>query len=96
MNGCSFQQVSRQNLGCFLSEHWKTLSLRGFILKPTERAYVLLKIGTRDFQNSSPFERSACFYMKIIENLSIFNTLSLKEISGKRKRFSKTRVLFFS
>ena len=39
---------------------WK-LFLRGFILKPTERAYILLKNGTRDFQNSPPFERSAWF-----------------------------------
>ena len=31
-----FQQVLRQNLGWFL--HWKTLFLRGFILKTTERA----------------------------------------------------------
>ena len=31
--------------------------LRGFILKPTERAYVLLKNGTRDFKNRAPFER---------------------------------------
>ena len=39
MYGCSFQQVLRQNLSWFLSYHWKTLSLSGFILKPTERAY---------------------------------------------------------
>ena len=43
----------------------KTLFLRGFILKPTERAEVLLKHGTRDFQNSPPFERSACFNVTV-------------------------------
>ena len=32
---------------------------RGFILKPTERASILLKNGTRDFQISPPCERSA-------------------------------------
>ena len=37
---------------------------RGFILKPTERAYIPLKNGTRNFQNSPPFERSAFFYVK--------------------------------
>ena len=34
---------------------------RGFILKPTEGANGFLKNGTSDFQNSPPFERSACF-----------------------------------
>ena len=36
---------------------WKTLFLRGFILKPIENVQVPLKSGTRDFQNSPPFER---------------------------------------
>ena len=48
MNGCSFQQVLRQNLVWFLSTYWKTLFLRGFILKPTERAQ---KNGSMDLQN---------------------------------------------
>ena len=43
MNGRSFRQDLRQNLCWFLSYHWETLFLRGFILKPTERAWVLLK-----------------------------------------------------
>ena len=46
----------------------KILYLRGFILKATERAPVLLKNSIRDFQNSPPFERSACFYVKITKN----------------------------
>ena len=33
--------------------------------KGTERAWVLLKNGTRDFQNSPLFVRSACFYVTI-------------------------------
>ena len=44
MNGCPFQQVLRQNLGWFLSQHWKTLFPRGFILRPAERAQILLKM----------------------------------------------------
>ena len=44
MNDCLFQEVSRQNLRWFLSKHGKTLFLRGFILKPTQRPYVFLKI----------------------------------------------------
>ena len=47
------------------------LFLRGFTLKPTEIAKILLKSGTRDFQNSLPFERSACFNVKISENFEV-------------------------
>ena len=35
----------------------KTLFLIGFTLKSTERALLLIKKRTRDFQNSPPFER---------------------------------------
>ena len=44
------------------------ISLRGFILKPTERAKILLKIDTKDFQNSPPIERWTCFYETITGN----------------------------
>ena len=44
---------------------------RVFILKPTERAKVLLKNKTRDFQNSLLFERPACQSMKVS---NVFNT----------------------
>ena len=64
------------------------LFLRGFILKATERAQVLLKYGTSDFQNNPPFERSACFYVRISGNLNVFNNLTLKQI------FWKTKTLF--
>ena len=50
--------------------------LRGFIFKPTEKAQVLLKNGTNDFQNSPPFERSVCFYVTIsgkFEHFQYFN-----------------------
>ena len=46
--------------------------LRGFIFKRTERAQVLPKDGTMDFQNSPLFERSACFYVVISENFEHF------------------------
>ena len=61
MNGCSLQQDLQQNLGWFFFLTLENLFLRGFILKPTERAYVLVKNGNSDFQNSPPFEGSACF-----------------------------------
>ena len=72
MNDCSFQKILRQNLGWFLSWHWKTLFLRGFILKSTERGYLLLKDGTKDFQNSPLFARSTCFYVTISGNFERF------------------------
>ena len=40
----------------------------GLILKPTEKVWVLLKSGTREFQNSPLFERVACFYVTISGN----------------------------
>ena len=56
----------------FLSEHWKTLFLRGFILKLTKRVQVFLKNGSREFQNNPPFERLGCFYVTINGNFEHF------------------------
>ena len=56
------------------------LLLRGFILQPIDRAYVLLKNSNRDFQNSPPPEVLAYFYTAITGNLNVFNTLTLKQI----------------
>ena len=89
MNGCSFQQVLRQNFGWFLSKHCKTLFLRGFILKPTERGQVLSKNGTRDFQNKTPFDRSACFHVTISENFKCFQYFNFENIFWKTKNFFK-------
>ena len=52
-NGCSFQQILRQNFSWFFSKHRKALFLSGFILEATEN-------GTKNFQNSPPFAGSAC------------------------------------
>ena len=65
MNGCSFQHVLLQNLDSFLPKYGKTLFSRGCVLKPTV-------LGTRDFQNDPPFERSACFYFIISGNFERF------------------------
>ena len=68
---------------------------RGFILKPTERAQVLLKSGTRDFQNSPPFERSASFYVTISENFKRFQYLNFEtDILENENLFQKTGVTF--
>ena len=50
---------------------------------------VLLKTGTRNFQNSPLFERSACFYGQSVEILKVFNILTLKSIFWKTKTFFK-------
>ena len=71
--------------------------LRGFILKSTERAQVLLKIGSRDFQNSPPFERLACFYEKFSGNSERFQHLKFEtDFPEKENLFQETGVQFFS
>ena len=77
--------------------HCKAIFLTGFILKPTERAYILLKSGTRDFQNNLPFERSVCFNVTISGNLECFQYFEFETYfleSGNI--FQKTGVPFFS
>ena len=97
MNGCSFQQVIWQNLSRFLSEQRKLLFLIGFILKTAERAQVLLQNGTRDFQNSAPLERSACFSVKITGNFESFQYFIFEINFLKNENlFQKTVVLLFS
>ena len=71
------------------------LLLGGFILKPTERAQVILKNGTRDFQNNPLFERLACFCVEIFRILNVFNTLNtLKQIFWKLTYFKKLEYYF--
>ena len=72
INGCFFQQFLQQKLSWFLSEHLKMLFLRAFILKPTERAEIVLKNGTKNFKNSPPFEWSACYHVKISKSFKLF------------------------
>ena len=71
--------------------------LRGFILKSTERAQVLLKNGTSGFLNSSPFEISACFYVTITENFEQFQYFNFEiNFLKNANPFLKTGVPFFS
>ena len=42
------------------------------VSKPTETAQIVLTNGTRDFQNNTPFESSACFYVTISKNFERF------------------------
>ena len=73
------------------------LFLRVFNLKPTERAWVLLKTGPKDSQNSPPFERSACFYVTISESFKRFQYFNFEtNFLENENLFQKTGVPFFS
>ena len=73
----------------------KTVFLRLFILKPTERAWILLKRGTRDFQNSPLYERSACFYVTISKRFKRFSYINFNSNFLKNKNlFQKLEYRF--
>ena len=73
----------------------KTLCFRGFILKPPERKSILLKNGTRDFQNSPPFERSVCFCVTSTGTFEHFQYFKLEtNFLENGNLFQKTRVPF--
>ena len=72
--------------------------LRGFILTPTERAYIgsSKKWHYRDFQNSFPFEGSACFCVTVTENFeNVFNALTWKQSFWKNKNVSQNTLVQF-
>ena len=74
------------------------LFFKGFILKPTERAWIVLKDGTGDFQNSTSFERLECFYVTIsgnFERFQYFNFETFFDFLQNEKLSQKTGVLFF-
>ena len=64
---------------------------RGFTLKLTKRAQVPLKCGTRDFSNSSPFQRTRYFNMTITRVVNFFITFFF----WKRKPFLKNWITIF-
>ena len=68
-----------------------------FIIKATERVQVLLKNGTREFQNSPALERSACFYVTISGNFERFQYFKLEtDFLENENLFQKSGILFFS
>ena len=69
---------------------------RGLVLKSTERAYVLLKNSTRDFQNSPPFKRPTCFYVTISGNFECFQYFNSEtDFLESENFFQKTGANFF-
>ena len=69
---------------------------RHSILKPTERAYILLKNDTMDFQNSPPFVRSVCFFVTISGNFGRFQYFNFEtDFLENENLLQKTGVPFF-
>ena len=64
------------------------LFLRGLILKSTERAQIVLKNCTRDFQKALRL-RDPPLMWQSIEILNDFYTLTLRQISWKTQTFFK-------
>ena len=63
----------------------------------TERTYILLKNGTRDFQNGPLLERSVSFSVIISENFERFQYFNFEiDFLENENLFQKTRVPFFS
>ena len=76
----------------FYSKIWVGFCLNSgkrLILEVSFKAWILLNNGTRDFQTSHSFERSACFYVQPLEILNDFTTLMLTQIIWKEKTFFK-------
>ena len=87
-NSYSFQQLLPQNLSWFLSSHMKMLCPRGYILKPTERAYkFFLKTVLKILKIALRWNDHHVFMWQLVEVLNIFSTLTLKHIFSKTKDF---------
>ena len=97
MNGCSFSACFTAKFDLvFVLTQENTFSWR-FDFKSNEGASVHLQCGTWDFQNSSPFERSACFYVTITANFEHFHYFnSGTNFLKKENLFKKIGVPFFS
>ena len=98
MNGCSFQQSFTAKFGLvFVLTLENAFSYRFHFIKATEGTEILLKNGTRYFQNSSPFKKSACFCVKISGNFERFQYLNFETgFLESKNLFQKIGVSFFS
>ena len=73
----------------------ESASFRRFNLKQAERAQVLLKYGTRDFQDSPLFERWAYFSVAVGKDFKRFQNFEADFLENENI-FKKTGVQFFS
>ena len=68
-----------------------------FHFKTNRKNIGSFKNGIRGFQNSHPFERSACFYVTISGNFKCFQCFNFeKDFLENENPFQKTKVMFFS
>ena len=87
MNGCFFQEILRQNVGWFLSQHRQTLIRRSFTLKPKLITQIPLKNSTTNFQISPP--RSVYFHVIITEDFERFQYFNFETGFPKNGNFFK-------
>ena len=70
---------------------------KSFHFKANRKSMGSSKSGTRDFQNSPPFERSVGFYVTISESLKRFQYFNFETNFLENKNlFQKPGVLLFS
>ena len=97
MDGCSFPQVYGKIWVSFCLSTGKHFFLEVSFSSQQKESKVLLRNGTRYFQNSPPFERSACFYVTISENFEHFQYFNFEtDFLENENFFQKTGVPFFS
>ena len=68
----------------------------GSILKPTAIASLFLKNGTRNFQNSPPFDRSTSFYAAMTGNFKHFQCFNFESNFLKNENFYQKTGVHFS
>ena len=89
MNGCSFQQIYGKIWVGFCLNTGKRFFLEVLFYSQQKKHDSSKKKGTKDFQNSFPFKRAACFCVAISGNFEQFQYLTLKQTSRKTKTFFK-------
>ena len=68
-----------------------------FSLYSQQKDHIFLKNSTRDFQNSPPFDRWACFYVTITGNFEHFQYFNLEtDFHENINLFQKTGAPSFS
>ena len=97
MNGCFFQPSFTAKLPLVFVITQENASFQSFYFKVNRKALGSSKNGTRYFQNSFPFLKDRhVFRWQSLEILSVFNTLSLKQVYWKTKIFfKKLEYLFY-
>ena len=98
VNGCFFQHFSMayRKISVDFCLYTEKRSFKRFYFKFNIKSIqVLLKNDTRNFQNSTPFERSACFYATITENFKSFQQFNFStDFPENENLFKKLKYRF--